>query len=167
VIVGCGATKRELAEDEEIAACALYTGDLFRKSLAFARTLAPDTRIWIASAFHGLVALDAPVYTYNWRLPTAKAERERWGGRVVADLRQLVTSDAAVELIILAGKEYAEPIRNAAPRHWTIDEPLGRRFIGSRRAWLAEQLAPLDAAGWLGLTARQRLAELRALRRVE
>jgi hypothetical protein len=43
VVVGCGASKLEIEEGEQVAACALHTGDLFRKSLAIARTLAPDT----------------------------------------------------------------------------------------------------------------------------
>jgi len=164
VIVGCSATKRKLAEGEEVAACALYTGDLFRKSLAYARTLAADDRIWIASAMYGLVALDTPIDSYDFHLPSRKAEREAWGERVLADLRRLVAADAQVELVILAGRAYAEPLRWATPGHWTIEEPLGRLFIGSRRAWLAKHVPSGEA---LGQAVRQRLAELRAVRRYE
>jgi hypothetical protein len=114
VIVGCGAVKR----DYPAPAAELYTGSYFRSCLSAARALAPDERVLILSALHGLlpVADLAPVSAYNLRMGDpgavtaaevrAQAEQLRLLGRPVlalcssryADVCRLVWEDVSAPL---------------------------------------------------------------------
>lgn len=67
VLIGCGKSK----VDYRTRADELYTGALFRLSLKYAHTLAPDA-IYILSALHGLVELDKELDPYNKTLNSAK-----------------------------------------------------------------------------------------------
>src|SRR5262249_11093193 len=95
----------------------------------------------------------------------AGSKRAALGERMVADLIRLVTTDAEVELVILAGKGYADPVARAAPRHWTTVEPLvgaGVHWGHGERGSLSSFRRQPEGAESIGLIARQRLAELRA-----
>ena len=84
VILSCGKSKLNRA----CAARDLYIGDLFRKSLAYARSLCPDT-IYILSAKHGLLELDDVVEPYEMTLnKMGKTDRKNWAERVLAQLRE-------------------------------------------------------------------------------
>lgn len=42
----------------------------------------------------------------------------------------------SLEVVLLMGKTYAEPLRTAAPAHWTFEEPLEGMQVGERLQWL-------------------------------
>lgn len=125
-VVGCGAEKLEHAAP----ARELYTGQLFRKSLAYAE--ARCDRVWIVSAKGGLLALDQVVEPYNAKLGTGRAERWAWGRQVWDQLR-CQHLNGPHELLVLAGVTYAEPIiAFARGAGWTVHDPLAGLAIGGR-----------------------------------
>ena len=83
----------------------LYTSPLFRKNLAYARSLHPD-QIYILSAKYGLVALDQVIEPYDLTLNTMRsAEIKAWAERVLAQLGR-VADLRGDHFIFLAGKKY-------------------------------------------------------------
>jgi len=141
-LIACSGTKAAAASP----AADLYQGDLFSKSLAWARRQG-CTEVAILSAKHGLVPLDQLVEPYDESLVKATlAQRRRWAEGVLASLQQrwpLVAQ--ACEVTLLAGRRYTEPlielIREAAPGT-LIRRPLAGLGIGQQKAWLANQLEP-------------------------
>jgi len=83
----------------------LYTSDLFRKHLEYAKQRSPDA-IYILSARYGLLPLDAEIEPYDQTLKTMSASQVRaWAQRVVEQLAQCadLRND---HFIILAGEAY-------------------------------------------------------------
>jgi hypothetical protein len=127
----------------------LYCSPLFRKSLAYAE--ARCDRVYVLSAAHGLVELDAVTKPYDRRLG-GKAERLAWGSRAA---RSLVTRHGReVDYLLLAGADYAEPIATGLRTHdgygeggWRgvaperILQPLQGLQVGARLRRLNELLA--------------------------
>ncbi|WP_365959388.1 DUF6884 domain-containing protein [Mesorhizobium sp.] len=67
-----------------------YQGDLFKKSLAYARSLKPDA-IYILSAKHGLVGLDDELDPYELTLAKMGVkERRAWAKGVCEQLSEHV-----------------------------------------------------------------------------
>lgn len=142
-LVSCGAQK--LTEPAE--ARHLYTSPLFRLSLTYAEQHC--SRVYVLSAFHGLLDLDRVVAPYNRRLPTAKRERMAWGEHIAASIGARHNSDEPI--MILAGVDYAHPLtvclrtlfgwRDGGYKGWTgeITEPLAGMQVGQRLAWLNGQ----------------------------
>lgn len=100
-LISCGKSKLK----EPATAQRLYTGDLFQKSLAYARLRNADA-IYILSAKYGLVELDQMIEPYEKtlnRMPAA--EVKRWAEEVLIELRSRTdfTSD---RFIFLAGDKY-------------------------------------------------------------
>jgi hypothetical protein len=133
VLVGCGSEKIATAA----AARSLYTGTLFTSSLAYAERLKPDA-IYIVSAFHGLVELDAVIEPYDRTLTgTPVKERLAWGQRIAEALRGR-HHEPDVRLTILAGAIYADAIewglrwRNGERSTWQVEMPLQGLPIGQR-----------------------------------
>ena len=87
----------------------LYTSDLFRKHLEYAKQRSPDA-IYILSARYGLLPLDAEIEPYDQTLKTMSASQVRaWAQRVVEQLAQCadLRND---HFIILAGEAYYKPL---------------------------------------------------------
>ena len=114
----------------------LYQSALFVKSLVCAKSLKHDS-IYILSAKHHVLALDAEIEPYNLTLNTMnKQERTAWGNEVITQLKK-VANVGKDKFIILAGKNYLTPIK-AALKH--IETPLEGMKIGERLQFLSEQL---------------------------
>lgn len=99
VVTPCGARKL----DKPARAAELYTGSYFRASIKYARTLAPDDRIRILSARHGLIPLDRLVAPYELRFgqPGALDVPDLIGQAVEQKLTD------ADPVIVLGGREYS------------------------------------------------------------
>lgn len=149
-IVGCGASKL----DRPAPARELYTGSLFRAGIAHAEASADRT--FIASALHGLIRPDTVIAPYNERLPKSSGGTQfvkqdptaGWRRRIGEQLRAELASELATEpngiaIIIYAGRDYAEPLREAARDglaefRVTVVDPLAGKPIGERLHWFKE-----------------------------
>lgn len=134
-LVSCSSQKL----DRVATARQLYTSPLFQKSLAYAerRCMA----VYVLSAAHGLVPIDELLEPYNRRLGR-KDERAQWGRRTVGALA--ARHHRHEDLLVLAGEDYAGPIRSALrDMGWTgeVIEPLAGKQVGERLAWLNDELA--------------------------
>lgn len=91
--------------------------------------------IYILSAEHHLLALDTQIDPYNKTLNEMnKSEKTEWGHKVVSQL-QKVSHLEKDNFIILAGKNYIEPIR---PYLKHIELLLNGMKIGERLQFLTE-----------------------------
>jgi cytoplasmic iron level regulating protein YaaA (DUF328/UPF0246 family) len=101
VLISCASQKRS----SRSKAKDLYISALFKKNLAYARRLNPDT-IYILSAKYGLLDLDTEIEPYNLTLNTMSAGNIRnWAERVLQQLREVV--DVRQDhFIFLAGIKY-------------------------------------------------------------
>jgi hypothetical protein len=148
-LVGCGKSKL----DHAAPARDLYTGPLFRKSLAFAekRHLPTTDSLFILSAQHGVVHPDEVLDPYDLHLAELpKAERGAWGCGALHHL--LIKLDVRMSdlrgfhFTVYAGAAYVDALRHAldllgAPKGWKINDPLKGLGIGDRLAWLNTALA--------------------------
>jgi len=135
-LVGCGKSKRLGTHP----ARHLYTGPLFRASLAHAEHTWGAENVYIVSALHGLLRLSDPVESYNTTLPTDPAVRREWAARVGAALLAERAADDLVHVVIYAGAAYAEPLRTwfdgqPVTRVGRLDLPLRGMTQGRRLAW--------------------------------
>lgn len=138
VLIGC--SKRKLASEVAVPVSELYQGDLFRAQLAYARQVlrVDDQRIFVMSAEHGLVSLDALLQPYNVTLADMlPTERRQWGEWVAESL--LAAAPDVERIFIMAGKLYRKVVM---PRlDWlTIENPIpGSLGYGQQVAWLKAQ----------------------------
>lgn len=127
-VIACSAAKLPTAA----LAQALYTGALFRLSLAVAMQLCQ--RIRILSAKHGALRLDAHVEPYDVSLASAeKHVIQRWSNLVCIDLEPW----RGQRVLCLAPASYWRHVRGA--RDW--ERPLEGKGIGQQKAHLAALLA--------------------------
>lgn len=132
-LLGCGASK----STRTCAARAMYRSSLFQGSLRWA--MGHCDAVYILSAKHGLLDLDAVIEPYDETLPRDRAGREAWGSRVG---RQIVAAVGEIEatLVVLAGERYADVISFDGPEwEYGWEEPLRGLQIGERLAWLRQQ----------------------------
>jgi hypothetical protein len=130
-LIGCGKKKRAGTH----RARWLYTGALFTKALAYAERDFID--IFVLSAKHGLVELDDELDDYDRRMPTARADKEAWAEAVAQALRARYV-DCALELTMLAGASYIQPLRDATRIRgdkWSFHCPLSGLQVGQRLRW--------------------------------
>lgn len=115
-LVACGSAK----QDEPAPAKDLYSSTYFRKKRQYATQHCSDWRI--LSAKHGLVHPDTVLEPYDASLSPrhdsyiGDDEVRHWCQQVQASLTALATelpNPAAVELIVLAGEAYIDPIEPA------------------------------------------------------
>ncbi|WP_223643917.1 DGQHR domain-containing protein DpdB [Corallococcus sp. EGB] len=135
-LVGCGKKKLE----HRAPARDLYTGNLFSAHLAEAEATTPH--VYVLSALHGLLSLDEEVEPYDVTLRGMPPKaRGAWGRQVLESLARRYPA-GAVELLVYAGRAYAEPLQDAlvaSPREgWTLVEPLEGATQGARLRILAE-----------------------------
>lgn len=140
-LVGCAKNKRSLSAP----ARDLYLGPLFRAAIAYAELAAEEA--YVASAFHGLVALDQVIGPYDRSIDDLKKkERLPWGDRVIGSLAARFPG-LRPELLILAGAGYHVPLHVAAiSRGWTTVSPLAGLPVGKRLRWLRDETASLVLA---------------------
>jgi hypothetical protein len=87
----------------------LYTGALFRKSVAYARMRGAES-IYILSAKHGLLPFSTVIEPYEVTLNhMPKHDRETWRDRVVQQLREVVDLERD-QILMLASARYREGI---------------------------------------------------------
>lgn len=133
VLIACGKSKRPTS----LPARDLYTGDLFRKSMAYASALLPDA-IYILSAKHGLVNPDEIITPYDLtisRMP--RSMRLKWAERVFRQI-SFVSDPNSDRFIILAGNDYR---RHLMPRLSHAEAPLAGMPIGRQLSWLKSRIS--------------------------
>jgi hypothetical protein len=127
----------------------LYSSPLFQMSVTYAEKHCET--VLILSALHGLVELDTMLKPYDCKLG-GKKEKASWAMRVASSLIFRFGRDS--ELMILAGADYAVPLKTALLTHdghtsklgWTgwrgkIEEPLKGKMIGRRLSFLKAEAA--------------------------
>lgn len=97
---------------------------------------------------HPLVPLDEMIAPYNAKLKTTAktwGASIAWGMRVVASLHARHPTHEVDDLLLLAGEDYARPLRSALTEHGRPrpHEPLVGKQIGERLAWLKAELAAM------------------------
>ena len=123
VLIGCGKTKAA----QPCEAWQMYKGQLFTKSLAYARTLTDDANIFILSAKHHLLPLRARIEPYDETLnDLTNMQRRWWASLVRKHLFNLYppTFTPKVTVIFLCGRNYWERIADALPTEWEWSTPL-------------------------------------------
>lgn len=135
VLISCVAKKaKEKSKAED-----LYISPLFKKSLAYAKTLTTTDNIYILSAKHHLLALDKVIAPYDVSLQkdiTKKEDRAKWGTKVIEELKK-VANIGEDKFIVLAGKDYVVPIENSFSN---LELPLKGKGIGQRLKFLNEKI---------------------------
>lgn len=148
-LVGCGKAKRA----EPAPACRLYTGNLFRSSLAYALASArcePRALVRILSAEHGLVRPGEWLAPYDLALTDLSAQdRRSLGAHVAEQLHRTCGIAESDRYVVLAGRAYVDALRRgiAERMEWAprVEEPMVGLFIGQRLAWLNARLAEVPA----------------------
>lgn len=110
----------------------IYKGPLFKNSLCVATTLQPD-KIFILSAKYHLLALEQIIDPYDLTLKNfTPEEKQVWGETVICQL-QLICNIKVDEIIVLAGKDYIDPISGEITN---LNIFLGNKNYGQRTAYL-------------------------------
>ena len=112
---------------------------MFKKSLAYAKTLTTTDNIYILSAKHHLLPLDKVIAPYDVSLKkdiTKEEDRVKWGEKVIEELKK-VADIKKDKFIILAGKNYVAPIENSLPK---LELPLKGKGIGQMLKFLNEKI---------------------------
>jgi uncharacterized protein DUF6884 len=142
-LVSCSSQKL----DRAAPARELYCSALFKLSLRYAQRYCEH--VYVISAKHGLLDLDAVIEPYDSMLAAMKVDaRREWGIDVVTDIE---SRHEKPELLVLAGEVYAAAIRwgvchpelRAADRpKWLtpVREPLAGLMIGERLQWLSQMV---------------------------
>ncbi len=111
----------------------LYISDLFKKSLAYAKSLKPK-KIFILSAKYGLLPLNKKIAPYEQTLNTMKSgEVQKWAARVLLQLRAQKVDFKRDEAIFLAGAKYRKYLM---PHFRHAKAPLSKLGIGRQLAYL-------------------------------
>lgn len=132
-ILGCGAKKL----DQPSRARDLYTGSLFKASLAYALSQVSDTSIRVLSAKHGLVLLDATLAPYD---ATWKSGPCISTGELAA---QMPATWTAANFVLLCGLDYRMALGYAYDSRFhkpmKAKIPMEGLGIGQQVKWLKEQ----------------------------
>jgi hypothetical protein len=140
VLIGCG-YRKELVRSP---AAALYTGPLFRESLAYARALGAP--VAILSGLYGVVAPGRMIDPYDLNVKDLSAkDLKAWSVRVLKAL-SLVAGPRRLRVTVLAFGGYVTPwAEDARWRGWTVEAP----FLGAGglkvSAWLTSETRRLEA----------------------
>lgn len=126
VLITCGSKKRSTP----CAAADLYTGIYFGKMVRFARTIAPDSRIYIVSAKHGLLRMNQIIAPYNLRMGKP--------GSITADIIKRQAEALGLRpderVIFVGGSDYLPVL---APTFTNIERPLvGKGTIGKQTHYM-------------------------------
>jgi hypothetical protein len=129
ILISCVKGKNE----GEMMAKNLYKGPLFKNSLCVAKKLQSDeSKIFILSAKHHLLELNSLICSYDVTLKNFTInEKKEWGDKVISQLK-MVSNIETDEYIILAGREYINPISEIK----NLRDFLGLRNYGQRTSYL-------------------------------
>ncbi len=133
VFISCVSKKR----NHKTRAEELYISDLFKKNLAYAKSLKPDV-IYIMSAKYGLLSLNDAIEPYEQTLNTMADKDVRiWAAGVLEQLRDKVdfVNDKAM---FLAGERYRKYL---TPHFKNISVPMQGFRIGEQLAFLKHAIA--------------------------
>ncbi len=133
ILIGC--SKHKL--DHAAPAGEMYTGQLFRGSLAWAKKQNADY-IFILSAKHQLLALDEVIEPYDECLNEKKPPEMVSWARVVHNKLFVETQNLTddFDLTFLAGKLYREELTRIMKPLTTITIPMEGLGIGEQLGWL-------------------------------
>lgn len=135
VVIGCGAAKRDLADGETVPIVDLYTGNLFRSRLAYARIYGGPH--YVASGHYGLVRADTQVQVYELDLRDYRASKDQrawYREHVLHTLERAVPRETPI-IALLAGV-YAQPFHTARERGWSVEIPAEGLPIGETLRFL-------------------------------
>ena len=140
VLVGCSSQKAE----HSAPAALLYTSDLFKKAIAYAKYLQlinQASHVLILSAKHGAIRPDQHIAPYDLKVTElSKIERHCWELNVRSRIEALGGAEGTteeVELVWLPGKSYQLDVKRFHP-HWSHSYPMEGLFVGQRKRWLKE-----------------------------
>lgn len=137
VLVGCGSAKL----DEPAPARDLYTSNYFASKRRYAE-LAGDS--WaILSAEHALLEPDRVVPPYDTELGDDDVDVEEWAQRVLVSLKAAAPTWERLEVQLLAGRDYCDPVRPIMPDEWEVRRPwddLDGGGLPAQQRWLSEQI---------------------------
>ncbi len=132
VLISCVSQKL----DRKSKAKDLYVSTLFKKNMAYAKTLNPD-KIYILSAKYGLLGLEDEIEPYNVTLNTMKvAEKKVWAEKVMSQLEK-VESIEDRKFVFLAGNNYRKYLM---PNLSHTEVPMEGLPIGKQLQFLTEKL---------------------------
>lgn len=115
-------------------AYALYTSDLFKKNLAYAKSMRPKA-VYVLSAKYGLVPLAKVIAPYDKTLNTMPAAAvHAWAKGVLKALRPKVGKQD--EVVFLAGQRYRKHLE---PEFGRVSVPMRGLGIGRQLAFLKKQ----------------------------
>jgi len=147
VLVACARTKAGEAKPARF----LYLSDLFQKAALLAELMVEDARrkgdagaAWfVLSAKHRLLEPSRVTAPYDESLfGMGKREREAWGAAVMEELAPHLGE--GVDVVLLAGKEYREPLLGGLNRAGCrVHVPMARMGIGRQKEWLAMMAATM------------------------
>jgi hypothetical protein len=101
VLISCVKTKLKHAAPAK----ELYTSQLFKFSLAYARSLNPDA-IYVLSAKYGVVELDQRIEPYEMTLNNMSVSASKeWAKNVVSRLEELIDLEKD-NIVFIAGDKY-------------------------------------------------------------
>lgn len=132
VFLSCVKTK----QDTRCTAQEMYTSDLFKKSLAYAKKLQPS-RIYILSAKYGLLELTDVIEPYNATLVGANQKTcKRWAYMVYKQMQEKGINFNE-EAIFLCGQNYRKYL---ITKFTNAAAPLKHLGIGQQLAFYAKEL---------------------------
>ena len=131
VLISCVSKKL----DKKSTAENLYISSLFKKNLAYAKSLNPS-EIYILSAEHGLLKLTDEIEPYNKTLNNMRSnEIKEWSKKVIYELKS-VTDLEKDEFTFLAGEKYRKFL---IPELSNVKIPMKGLKIGKQLQWLTKQ----------------------------
>lgn len=143
VLVGCGSAKT----DEPRPARELYTSTYFAKKRRYAELV--GDRWAVLSAEHMILHPGHETEPYDTSMDDVEDLGE-WADGVMGGLYAMVDvvraehlmESVSIELEILAGQDYVEPLRSRfSSMRWTVRYPFDETCgIGEQHQWLTEQL---------------------------
>jgi len=114
----------------------LYESSGFKSQLAYAKSQKPDA-IYVLSALHHLVALDAVLEPYDVCLKDfSKEEKKEWAKEVLSQLKK-VSDIEKDRFVILAGKDYYGELVKDLKK---CELPLKHFRQGKAKKWLKEHI---------------------------
>lgn len=139
VVIGCGKSKKELAEGEKAPAIEMYTGGLFTARRKYAEAVYGKVDV-IVSALHGCLLPEQEISKHELDLRSLdKRSRDAWSIKVAGYVAQLAPRDAAI--VLLCSGPYAEFTKEHEMRGRTIFDPCARTpkmGLGEQKAHLHE-----------------------------
>jgi uncharacterized protein DUF6884 len=132
VLISCSKSKL----DKKAAARELYTGQLFKKAVAWAER--HGYQWFVISALHGLVTPNQTIAPYDYSLKDRRGSRERqsWAHRTIRGQLTTHVSKASHAILIMPElyRRYIQPELDRESITYT--NPLQRLAIGKQMRWL-------------------------------